>query len=189
MADVLYVRNGRPNRLIIKHAGLKYLLERRGSREDTASLPVEAENDPVVARFLRTGYLEKVSKEAFMTLNARDEDQSYELNVRKAKDVEVPMGHAASQTPTVIADKDLQDTAHLRTPDLQFAKNVSTDVELGFAQPEGEEVEVDQEKEDLRRELDELKAAFAAAQQDQENKPKPAAKKKAAPRKRAASNK
>lgn len=189
MADVLYVRNGRPNRLIIKHAGLKYLLERRGSREDTTSLPVEAENDPVVARFLRNGYLEKISKEAWMTLNAREEDTSYALNVRQAKDVNVPMGHAASQTPTVIADKDLQETAHLRTPDLQFAKTVPTDVELGFAPAEDEVVEVDEEKEALRRELEELKAAFAVANQEQTSKPKPAAKRKSAPRKKASSSK
>lgn len=163
MADVIHVRNGRPNRLIVKYAGVKFLLERRGSREDTTSLPAEAENDPIVARFLRQGFLEKISKEAFMTLNERTEDQRLALDVKRANEIEVPMGHAASQTPTVIADKDLQETAHLRTVDLQFANAKPTDVELGFVTEEDDsEPTVDEEKEEMRRQIEELQAQLAA---------------------------
>jgi hypothetical protein len=172
MADLFYVRNGRPNRLIIKYAGTKFLLERRGSREDTITLPDDAKTDPVVARFLRQGFLEEISKEAFMTLASRDEDTILPLAVRRANDVTLPMGNEQSNTPTVIADKDLAATAHLRSPNLELAKSVSTNVELGFEKPvltEEEKTENDYLREELaetRALLDELIASQANNQAD-----------------------
>jgi hypothetical protein len=73
--EALYIRNRRPNRIIVNWAGTRYPpLERRGSRQDSLSLPAEAENDPVIARWLRVGILEKISKEAFMKLGSRTVD-------------------------------------------------------------------------------------------------------------------
>lgn len=167
MAEVLYVRNGRPNRVILKLNGIKYLLERRGTREDTAALPIEAETDPIVARFIRAGYLERIDKTAFMELAARlDGDAATrlenELPVKTitAKEVAVPMAAPDSPTPTIIADKDLAASVKVRSPRLDHEKFVSTNVELGFEKSE-EVVAEDDEKEQLKNELELLKAQIA----------------------------
>jgi len=72
MATTLYVRNTRPNRVILKYADLRHILERRGSREDSWSLPIEAQRDPDISRLLRIGVLEEIDKETFLTLAERD---------------------------------------------------------------------------------------------------------------------
>jgi hypothetical protein len=71
----LYVRNWRPNQLMFKHAGVKILLNRRGTRDDNVALPDEAMSNPVVARFLRTGKLERISEEGFHLLATRQDDE------------------------------------------------------------------------------------------------------------------
>ena len=71
---VLYVRNRRPNRLVLKYNGLREVLDHRGSRQDSTSIPVEAERDPSIARFIKLGYLEKISRESFMKLAKRTID-------------------------------------------------------------------------------------------------------------------
>lgn len=70
----LFVRNGRPNRVVIKYAGSRFVLERRGSREDSTALPIEAGNDTIVRRWLENKVLEKISQDDFMQLAARTVD-------------------------------------------------------------------------------------------------------------------
>lgn len=197
--EVIYVRNLRPNGLIIKLNGLKYpVLERRGARGDTMALPVEAENDPIVAKFLRTGYLEQISKEAFFELSSRTEDTRFPLRTRKhehAATVAIPMNSESSAEPYVIKDKDLAETAHLRSPNLELERVVSTDVELGFAPDEeaiARQAELDRAADEKTRGLqDELAAvkeklaALEAQAAKAEEKPKRApAKRKTTTKKR-----
>lgn len=75
MKMTVYVRNWRPNALQFKHAGVKILLQRRGTRDDNVALPDEALSNGVIARYLRTGKLERISEEAYFLLASRDEDE------------------------------------------------------------------------------------------------------------------
>jgi hypothetical protein len=125
----LYLRNLRPNRVILKYAGLREVLERRGAREDTTSLPAEARNEPLIARWLRAGMIEEISKEDFLELAAsgdlfdpqnRSEDEPKLKNtVRDPRVPQVPMAHDNSATPTVI-DTDKIDKK-LLSPQVEWA--------------------------------------------------------------------
>lgn len=72
--DTLYVRNARPNRLVLKFNGLREVLEHRGNRKDSIALPGELREDSEIARWLRNGQLEEISKEAFLQLGRRSID-------------------------------------------------------------------------------------------------------------------
>lgn len=107
--DTIYVRNLRPNRVVLLHAGLRVILERRGSREDTTSLPSEALNEPTIARWLRAGMIEQISKEDFLDLASRTD--AFDPNFRSPDEPElvsnvrskaIPMSPEKSETPFVI---------------------------------------------------------------------------------------
>lgn len=72
--DTLYLRNARPNRIAFVYGGHRYLLEHRGNRADSTSLPIEAAQDATVSRWLKNGQLEKISQNAFMKLGTRQVD-------------------------------------------------------------------------------------------------------------------
>lgn len=124
MADTVYLRNRRPNRVVLTHAGLRVVLERRGSREDSVSLPGEALQDATIARWLRAGMIEQISKDSFLELasrtdafdpNYRDENEpSIQTDIRHA---ELPMSQDP-RTPTVI-DTDKIDRS-LLTPRVEY---------------------------------------------------------------------
>lgn len=125
--NVLYVRNLRPNRVVLTHAGLRVVLERRGSREDTTSLPEDARNEPIIARWLRAGMIEEVTKEDFLDLaarsdafdpNLRAENEPLTKSLRDPRTPGLPMSHDNSATPTVI-DTDKIDKTKL-SPQLEW---------------------------------------------------------------------
>src|SRR6476469_9507426 len=108
MADTVYLRNNRPNRVVLTHAGLRVVLERRGSREDSVSLPAEALQDSTTARWLRAGMVEQISKDAFLDLAARTD--AYDPNMRSENEPlivsdirnrDIPLSEDKA-TPTVI---------------------------------------------------------------------------------------
>lgn len=108
-SDTIFVRNFRPNRVVLTHAGLRIVLERRGSREDTASLPAEALNEPIIARWLRAGMIEQITKEDFLNLSARSD--AFDPNFRSPDEPEVvsnvknkalAMSPERSETPYLI---------------------------------------------------------------------------------------
>ena len=165
MAELLYVRNARPNILIVKFAGAKFPLERRGNREDSVALPVDAKNDPIVGRFIRQGFLEEISKEAFMELGLRTEDKPYALRTGTTLEKDLPMNDPFNPQPTLISNKDITETAHLRSPNPEFAGKIpSTDEELGFVKPELDPAQIDEIK-SLQAQIEELKAQVAASNQ------------------------
>ena len=131
----LYVRNGRPNILVLNYAGSRIPLGRRGSREDSTSLPVEAMNDPVISRWLKQGLLEKISRDAFMKLGARQIDiepnQFLKRPVRDGRTADVIMHPADADTtrsPSTLRDNDIRKAA---TPKLEWSGDLmSTDEEL-----------------------------------------------------------
>lgn len=90
MADTVYLRNNRPNRVVLTHAGLRVVLERRGSREDSVSFPAASLQDATTARWLRAGIIEQISKDAFLDLAARID--AYDPNVRSENE------------PTIVSD-------------------------------------------------------------------------------------
>lgn len=112
MAETIYLRNLRPNRVIVTYADLRVPLERRGAREDTTSMPADARNEPTIARWLRSGIIEEISKESFLTLAARTDayDPNYrgenepavQTDIRKAA---LPMVQDPRQPETVDIDK------------------------------------------------------------------------------------
>jgi hypothetical protein len=115
--DTLYVRNRRPNGLVLNYAGTRHLLEHRGHRADSTALPAEAANDATISRFLKQGYLEKISRDAFMKLGARTVDvrpnEFLTSNVGKNQSG-VPMVAAdadTTRTPSVLTDKAIHDAA------------------------------------------------------------------------------
>lgn len=124
MADAVFLRNMRPNRVVLQHAGLRVVLERRGSREDSVSLPVDALQDSTIARWLRAGMIEQISKDTFLDLASRTD--AYDPNYRSddepavASDIrhaEIPMSDDP-RTPTVI-DTDKIDKS-LLTPRVEY---------------------------------------------------------------------
>ena len=140
MSDILYVRNRRPNAVLVRVDGIKYTVERRGSREDSAALPGAWRNDPGVSAFLHQGILEEISKDAFMALGSRPEDTIVEdrqgrtrkvpgptdlpLVERAANEVNVPINPDDHRQPTVITDETLRKTAKLRSPNPEFAGEI-----------------------------------------------------------------
>lgn len=136
-SDILYVRNRRPNAVLVRVDGIKYTVERRGSREDSAALPGAWRDDPGVAAFLHQGILEEISKDAFMALGSRPEDTIVEdkqgrarkvpgptdlpLVERAANEINVPINPDDHRQPTVITDETLRKTAKLRSPNPEFA--------------------------------------------------------------------
>lgn len=147
--DVFYVRNTRPNAVLVRLGErphqTKYTVERRGSREDTTAFPKEALNDPTVARFIQSGIFEVITKEQFMSLGERNEGRSsIPLVTRKAEtEVAIPMGDMeTSRTPTIITDEDLTKTKDWRSPRPEFSGPIlSTEQELdsGVIQPKDPE--------------------------------------------------
>lgn len=124
MADQIFVRNGRSNVLVVRFGDIRVPLGRRGSRDDTLSLPTEAKNDPILSRWLKEGKLEEISSDDFFRLAGRsdawDRDRRAEDEpaiVSRVRDVAVPMNPEGgnSQEPTVIRDETLADTRP-RTP-------------------------------------------------------------------------
>jgi hypothetical protein len=112
--DTLYVRNARPNSLVIRYAGTRQLLGHRGSRTDSWALPREAENDQTIARWLKSGHLEKISKESYMKLSARTIDvlpnEYLEKRLRQRNGLDVKMSPAdadTTRTLTQITDGDV----------------------------------------------------------------------------------
>jgi hypothetical protein len=72
--DTLYLRNARPNRVVFKYADVRYVLEHRGNRQDTVALPIEAEKDTLISRWLIAQQLEKITKDQFHKLATRSVD-------------------------------------------------------------------------------------------------------------------
>jgi hypothetical protein len=72
--DTLYLRNARPNRVIFRYADVRYVLEHRGNRSDSVALPIDAEKDTTIARWMQSGQLERISKESFHKLATRTVD-------------------------------------------------------------------------------------------------------------------
>lgn len=104
----LYVRNYRPNMVIVPYAGVRYKLERRGARNDNTALPIEAQSDPTINRWLRQGILEEITKEDFIELAVRDNDSEYKL--KKPERIRIKIEEPQSATPTLITkDKDGKD--------------------------------------------------------------------------------
>jgi len=138
--DTVYIRNLRPNRVVLQYAGLRVVLERRGSREDTASFPADALSDPTIARWLRQDRVEQISKDQFLDLSGRTD--AFDPNNRSveyredgkvkrslepelysdAREVELPMGSERSDTPTII-DIDKIDKG-LLTPRVEYRDEV-----------------------------------------------------------------
>lgn len=203
MATPLYVRNLRPNAVLVKIGGLKYTVERRGFREDTVALPPEAREDPVVSTFLQRNILEEISKETFMTLATRpentitvgpDKKQRREdvlpLVPRKAEtEVNIPINNPEeSRTPFLITDENIRDSGKLRSPRPEFKDSVPTTeediaaieaarraVEAAVSQVNLPEDETAQLKQQVN-ELTGLVRELLAKQEQNEAKPKAAPK-------------
>jgi hypothetical protein len=142
--DILYIRNNRPNAVLVRVDGIKYTVERRGSREDSAALPGDWRNKPPVSTFLHQGILEEISKDAFMQLGSRPEETIVEergrpkripgptdlpLLERAANEVNIPINPDDHRQPTVITDEDLRKTMKLRSPNPEFAGEVPSTAE------------------------------------------------------------
>jgi len=119
----VYVRNWRPNAVQFKHAGVKILLQRRGTRDDNVALPDEALSNGVIARYLRTGKLERISEEAYFLLASRDEDEKMPaLQQRKIEKVAInnkPTNPDSplERTPTFV---EAYDNREVRSPNLEW---------------------------------------------------------------------
>lgn len=213
-SDILYVRNRRPNAVLVRVDGIKYTVERRGSREDSAALPGAWRSDPGVSAFLHQGILEEISKDAFMALGSRPEDTIVEdrqgrakkvpgptdlpLVERSANEVNVPINPDDHRQPTVITDETLRKTAYLRSPNPEFEGEIpSTEEDLAAIEEarraaEAHPGQVDFEEDEtaqLRKQVGELTGLVQQllANQGAEAPAKPAKKataKKAAPKKR-----
>jgi hypothetical protein len=133
--DTLYVRNGRPNILVIHFDGNRIPLGRRGARDDSTSLRGEAANDPTISRFLKQGLLEKISRDSFMKLGARQIDiepnQFLKRQVRDGRTADVIMHPAEADTTrsaSTLRDVDIRKAA---TPKLEWSGDLmSTEEEL-----------------------------------------------------------
>jgi len=151
MDDTLFVRNNRPNRVILKLNGLRHILERRGTREDSVALPLDQANrDPVIQRWLKEGRLEEISRDQFMNLasaevKATGASGREGFNVHSPTDYTVPMeSETQSRTPYVVHYEDEFDvpaeqraTKDQRVPSLEYVNDpeptpaVETDVVEG----------------------------------------------------------
>jgi hypothetical protein len=135
--DALFVRNGRPNKVVFHYNGVRYPLEHRGNRNDSTSLPADAETDPQVSRWLRNGQLEKISRDAFMKLGTRKVDvlpnEFLKRPVRTGKGVGVEMIAAEADTTrskTQLNDKDVIGTVRENVTPKWAGDLMSTEEEL-----------------------------------------------------------
>jgi hypothetical protein len=136
--DTLYVRNGKPNRTVFHFNNVRYLLEHRGNRADSVSVPIEALSDPLISRWLKNGQLERISKESFMRLNARKVDvlpNTYlkRHEMRSGNAWGVPMEHAdadATRSKTQIPDKEVHKTVREKLTPQWAGDLMSTEEEL-----------------------------------------------------------
>lgn len=102
--NLIYVRNARPNKVIFHYNDVRYVLEHRGHRQDSYSLPAEAERDGQISRWLQQGQLEKITKEAFMKLASRTVDVLPNEFLRQP--MRTGRGSGAGVVPMVNADAD-----------------------------------------------------------------------------------
>jgi hypothetical protein len=144
--DTFFVRNRRPNRVVIKYADLRVALERNGAREDSVALPAEARNEPSIARWLRQGILEEISKNAYLELQAslaafdpnhRSEDEPDLVSDVNA--VELPL-LADPRTPNVVDLKKMD--PKLLSPRLQYLNEPEATDEPEYNDPNPKVVEV-----------------------------------------------
>lgn len=121
--NTFYVRNWRPNRLVFKYAGLKYVLERRGDRQDTVALPIDAQSDPTIARWLKSDMLENIERDDYIELASRVTEGPFGELRSRAKDIDIPIENRTSDQPTTIRTE-LIDSQEWRreylSPNLQF---------------------------------------------------------------------
>lgn len=110
----VYLRNGRPNGLVIKYAGNRFNLRHRGHREDSIALPEEALTDRDIARWVKQGVLEKISKDSFLELGRRQVDtlpnEFLQRKIRNTPKGELAMHPADADTTrslTQIKDTDI----------------------------------------------------------------------------------
>jgi hypothetical protein len=135
----LYVRNYRPNRLVLPKRAtgdVRVTLEYRGHRGDTAALDASARNDPVIARWLGDGRLEEISQTAFNTLAKRQIDQTRPDDTLRAAGQKIwnmPMTPEDHRRPYQIKDSDFRPS-----PSLEYAGEViSTDEEIAILESMG----------------------------------------------------
>jgi len=102
--DLVYLRNGRPNKVVFHYAGTRQPLEHRGHRGDSVSLPKDALQDATIARWVKQGQLEVISKEAYMQLGARTVDVL--PNEYLSQPMRTGRGAAAGVVPMQNADSD-----------------------------------------------------------------------------------
>lgn len=186
MAEVFYVRNTRPNAVLVrlgdKPHQTKYVVERRGSREDTTALPADAIDDPTVARFIQRGIFEVITKDQFMRLGERSTGRpSIPLVERSANQVALPMGDMNnSRTPTIIADEDIKKFAGERSPNPEFVsqpKSTEDEIAQGIIEPRDpkvptpaptkEQAELNDLKEQSKRQGEQIEQLLALLQGQQ----------------------
>jgi hypothetical protein len=168
MAETVYLRNNRPNAVLVRWNGMKFAWERRGSREDNLPVPADLLDDMTVQRFLREGILEQISKEAFFDLGQRTgEKPNIPLKQHTALEVNIPFQPVDHREPFIITDKTIAETKPMRSPNPQFEGRVKpTDVELGYV-PDPEAGLDRTEADRLRDELAELRAELSRVKEEQ----------------------
>src|SRR4051812_9798576 len=120
--STVYLRNKRPNTVVLRYGELRIPLAHRGglgkdlrnSPGDSCALPADALNDPVITRWLQNGTLEKISKDAYMKLGQRTVDvlpnEYLKRPVRNGRETELPMRKADADTTgslSVVHDTDV----------------------------------------------------------------------------------
>lgn len=132
MAEEIYVRNGRPNTVVVKYGDLRIPLAHRGglgrdlreSPGDSCALPGDAATDPTISRWLKNGTLEKISKEAYLSLRARNVEvlpnKYLAQSVRSPRGGAVPMDAAeadTTKTRTYVADANVHKSVREARPE------------------------------------------------------------------------
>lgn len=112
--QTLYVRNARPNTVIFKFDGVRYVLPHRGNRADSTALPVAAKKDSLISRWLGNGQLEEISKESFMNLGKRSIDvlpnEFLKRDVRNNKAADLKLVTADGDTSGALVNINPSDT-------------------------------------------------------------------------------
>lgn len=173
MADVVYVRNTRPNAVLLRVGrntdAVAQPLERRGSRADTTAIPADWLEDPVISQFIQRGIIEVISREDFMSLGTRGEGVPAFRLKEKGKEVNVPiLDPEVSRTPYLITDKDLEANKDLRSPSPEFDERVPStaeEISTGVVQPRQAPSRVKlpvSNEEKLQGEVNDLKTTVAA---------------------------
>jgi hypothetical protein len=134
--ETLYVRNARPNRVVFHYAGNRYRLEHRGNRNDSTSLPIEAQNDPTISRWLKIGQLERIGKDAFMRLGARQVDilpnEYLQRKIRNNPKGELAMSPAEADTTRSLTQVDDKAVNKAADPSPKWSGDLmTTEEELG----------------------------------------------------------